>query len=707
MKKISLFATGLLCAMAGGTSCSDDYAVPDYSRPASNTIAFSCQSAWGEDNRTLWTEESRIGFFCGQTNSSNVALGAAAISVGEPLGLFYTKLPWAAGEHTFYLYMPYDEANASTRLTGSLGATQFQNGVSAAHIAQSSLAYATVTSVETENPVAVTLRHVFGYLDLAVTTAKWQGWSVESVVVTSKSGTTLAGDYTFDMPTAKLAFTGNESPSVTLKVSGATLGEGTFHGYAAVAAPVGAGTYEVAVQVAKDGEQSIVLKGEASLAEGIAPEAVTTMALAVDSFDEEIAEDDSIDLSDPDGDGVKETANCYVAGAAGRTYRFPATVMGNGFTTPATVDYAGAGTAPGITPEALAPKSAQLLWQTEPNLIADVKLRSNQVYFTLNGEAGGALKEGNAVIAVFSEADGGGDILWSWHIWVTAADLDAAVQTYTLYDNFAAAGPTVLMDRNLGALKAGMWGTNGDNLALGLLYQWGRKDPFQNIDDTDIGGTGALAIGRLRKTYDAAGNALSVDNAAAEYDATNWRYFTAKTIPANRIARYPMNFGYLSTSNNWLDEARDDLWGNPFSGEVGETGHKSVYDPCPPGYRVPHRYIGTMFTTDGKNASNKNAADLARWKGQYTTQAEIQGAGGNIYPYGGGSASYPLGGMLFVSGGKIVPFRTGKYVGAYHVSMPANNVKTSYRFYFDYGNIKPEDSNARYVGASIRCMKEQ
>ena len=281
------------------------------------------------------------------------------------------------------------------------------------------------------------------------------------------------------------------------------------------------------------------------------------------------------------------------------------------------------------------------------------------------------------------------------------------MQTYTLYDNFAAAGPTVLMDRNLGALKAGMWGTNGDNLALGLLYQWGRKDPFLNIDDTDIGGTGALAIGRLRKTYDAAGNALSVDNAAAEYDATNWRYFTAKTIPADRIARYPMNFGYLSTSNNWLDEARDDLWGNPFSGEVGETGHKSVYDPCPPGYRVPHRYIGTMFTTDGKNASNKNAADLARWKGQYTTQAEIQGAGGNIYPYGGGSASYPLGGMLFVSGGKIVPFRTGKYVGAYHVSMPANNVKTSYRFYFDYGNIKPEDSNARYVGASIRCMKEQ
>lgn len=104
------------------------------------------------------------------------------------------------------------------------------------------------------------------------------------------------------------------------------------------------------------------------------------------------------------------------------------------------------------------------------------------------------------------------------------------------------------------------------------------------------------------------------------------------------------------------------LWGNPFSGEGrARPATSSVYDPCPPGYRVPHRYIGTMFTTDGKNASNKNAADLARWKGQYTTQAEIQGAGGNIYPYGGGSASLsPRQGMLFVSGGKIVPFRTGK-----------------------------------------------
>ena len=332
--------------MAGVTSCSDDYATPDYSRPASNTIAFSCQSAWGEDNRTLWSEESRIGFFCEQTNSSNVALGAAAISVGESLGLFYTKLPWAAGEHTFYLYTPYDEANASTLLMGSLGTTQFQNGVSAAHIAQNSLACAAVTSIETENPVSATFRHVFGYLDLAVTTTKWRGWSMESVVVTSKSGATLAGSYTFDMPTEELVFTGNESPSITLKVSGATLGDGTFHGYAAVAAPVSAGTYEVAVQVAKDGEQSIVLKGEASLAEGIAPEAVTVMALAVDSFDEEIAEDDSIDLSDPDSDGVKEMANCYVAGATGRTYRFPATVMGNGFTTPATADYAGAGAAP-------------------------------------------------------------------------------------------------------------------------------------------------------------------------------------------------------------------------------------------------------------------------------------------------------------------------------------------------------------------------
>ncbi len=86
---------GLCMAVAG---CSDDeYRKPDYSQPASNTIAFDCRAVWGADNQTVWGNNDRIGFFCEQTGDVNKELSAAAISVGETSGLFYTRQPWKAG----------------------------------------------------------------------------------------------------------------------------------------------------------------------------------------------------------------------------------------------------------------------------------------------------------------------------------------------------------------------------------------------------------------------------------------------------------------------------------------------------------------------------------------------------------------------------------------------------------------------------------
>ena len=225
-------------------------------------------------------------------------------------------------------------------------------------------------------------------------------------------------------------------------------------------------------------------------------------ALFIDSFTSSAIEDDSIDLSDPDGDGVRETANCYVAGKAGQTYRFPATIMGNGYTTPAEPDYNfNGGTAPGITPSVMAPASAKVLWQTAPALITNVKLQNGHVYFDLPGD-NGTFVPGNAVIAVY---DGSGRILWSWHIWVTDADLEGKAVKYTIHEKYAQyseyADP-VMMDRNLGALTDQLTNMSGDNGSYGLFYQWGRKDPFPGSDDSGYTST------TYRSTYDAEGNLL-------------------------------------------------------------------------------------------------------------------------------------------------------------------------------------------------------
>ena len=149
-----------------------------------------------------------------------------------------------------------------------------------------------------------------------------------------------------------------------------------------------------------------------------------------------------VDLVDLSENG---TANSYIISAAG-SYKF-STVKGNSSTSVGTVS------------------KAEVLWESfgtdvTPNvgdLVKNVKYADGTISF----DTPSTFKEGNAVIAA---KDASGSILWSWHIWLTDEP-----QGQEYYNN---AG--TMMDRNLGATSS----TPGNVGALGLLYQWGRKDPF-------------------------------------------------------------------------------------------------------------------------------------------------------------------------------------------------------------------------------------
>ena len=140
------------------------------------------------------------------------------------------------------------------------------------------------------------------------------------------------------------------------------------------------------------------------------------------------------------------TANCYLIQGAG-DYKFKS-VIGN---TDATVGNV---------------KSVEVLWESfgtdeMPNvgdLIASVSYKNGYIRFSTPEN----FRDGNAVIAAKNSK---GAILWSWHIWCA----EEGWQEQVYYND---AG--TMMDRNLGATSA----TPGDVGALGLLYQWGRKDPF-------------------------------------------------------------------------------------------------------------------------------------------------------------------------------------------------------------------------------------
>ncbi|MGN0191710.1 MAG: hypothetical protein ACI39U_08655, partial [Candidatus Cryptobacteroides sp.] len=191
------------------------------------------------------------------------------------------------------------------------------------------------------------------------------------------------------------------------------------------------------------------------------------------------------------------------------------------------------------------PFSASLLWQTADAPVGGVKFdKMNQkVYFRT--EAG---KKGNAVIAANKRS---GDVVWSWHIWIPGE----TVNTIKVH-NGNTDEDYYYMDRNLGATSA----LKSDGAATwGLLYQWGRKDPF----------TGADKVGSSTPVATLPEDVISIVENGASVGTVQY----AIQHPT-QVIKGSTNAG---TNNDWLYAAHDNgLWG----------ADKTEYDPCPNGYMV-------------------------------------------------------------------------------------------------------------------------
>lgn len=213
---------------------------------------------------------------------------------------------------------------------------------------------------------------------------------------------------------------------------------------------------------------------------------------------------------------------------------------------------------------------AGLVWQDVPGLITKVDYVDSKVRFEV---ADGVY--GNAVLYVYGAASNE-QALWSWHIWVP----EQQVESLPMVTGFN------VMNMNLGATTA----APADINAFGLCYQWGRKDPFTG-SPTLSGNTSTLA----KPVY-------NLDGEEGEFDAvlTPQSVEFAIANPAAFIAPYGVDYA------DWCSTSDDGLWGNPDgnyrdSGSLKylNLGEKSMYDPCPAGWRVPPIMAFSNFTSTG------------------------------------------------------------------------------------------------------------
>lgn len=282
--------------------------------------------------------------------------------------------------------------------------------------------------------------------------------------------------------------------------------------------------------------------------------------------------DNSFDLS------ADEMANCYIVQSPG-LYKFKADNMfnqGNGLPVPPTIH----------------PESAKLVWQTVKSSISNVELDTSgdngaYIYFEVTKA------EGNALIAAL---DGNGKIVWSWHIWMPLEDV-AGVRSSNGYE---------IMNMNLGALNS----KAGDHLSYGMLYQWGRKDPFPAAA-TLTGNTQTVSA----PMYDINNSPVTISN-SSWYNTTDNNLAFAISNPTVCLS----NYAQYATTRDWLERSNDALWGNPngYDAAGGENkfpnkGQKTCYDPSPAGWRVAPADAFAQFTTSGGfdwSFSNFNVKDI-------------------------------------------------------------------------------------------------
>lgn len=326
---------------------------------------------------------------------------------------------------------------------------------------------------------------------------------------------------------------------------------------------------------------------------------------------------------------AKATANTYIVSEPG-TYKFKATVKGNGGLDPVTGTTATPIAAADIT-------GATVLWELSA---AGRAVKYEDELYQIGYKDGYVLfntpdtfVRGDAYIAIFKDVEGGKDgqydkdvdeILWSWLIWATEEPGTAQYKEDTF------------MDRNIGA-----WGTN-ETFAGGFAYQWGRPCPFSA--------------------------SYNMNYSPYPYYPDRKQVFRFESIGEGKTVAYsvahPVTFFYGGRSCWMPDDA--------FYNNLWSDGAKTIYDPSPIGYKVPSKdqldgitgklsFYGTGFIGYGSSSDfgYGNPGSILLWSSTSDDDGGYRGAWANAY--GGMTKNYgSWPDVYFASGLPVRPVKEPK-----------------------------------------------
>lgn len=271
-----------------------------------------------------------------------------------------------------------------------------------------------------------------------------------------------------------------------------------------------------------------------------------------------------------------------------------------------------------------------------------------------------SITEGNVLIAVEFE----GEILWSWHLWITEYNPDNIVSQSTAQEGVCVYrarreegevhryddsglwsgiyADKFIMDRNLGSRGSGYFNQTGV-----IHYQFGRKDPFPISCSTSID-----------IVKDQVSFVEAVHNPLVFYTQTERPF-------------------------SWCDEGVESndqyLWNDQNLLNAPDSSGKSIFDPSPLGWRVPRFGTYAVFT-DNNCAYNDNSSEILVYDGM---------------------VNLPMTGFRSNQNGTIKESSTQ---GNLRTSTPIDS-SFAYNLSYDDG-INTDTNNTRSDGFCIRCVEE-
>lgn len=308
-----------------------------------------------------------------------------------------------------------------------------------------------------------------------------------------------------------------------------------------------------------------------------------------------------------------------------------------------------------------------------------------------------------------------------------------------------------MMDRNLGAASAMPASKTAEEVikTYGLIYQFGRKDPFPGAGEMK-----KTEDAELIPSYDADGVLVTRQLIMAN----NPKYLTNSQVVSglgtdaaairkqlSYVVENPLVYvmsngadasapgGGGSRSFNWIWAAHKNtlpwkvsnkLWGSDILNESNsnffatKSVTKTIYDPCPYGYHMPQQDVWTNFLTTANGYSTSTPSEFNVVDDDKVVSSDAQGFMHSTFPVFG--RRFLTTGNAAVSGESNVAFypaaggrfndKTLSYVGSAIIcwsASPYNNTNIGGSLL--YGNTTSvsliQGGIGRMVGLPVRCVR--